>query len=162
MDDHAEDFRHFGGWDEDPATERDRLREVDFDIPERAWVTWGGEVVLLGGNPNPDEPFQEVCRIECPSPRALTGTISITGDPIGGQVIDVQLFQGVGRIDLRREFITFVPSSFDFFIPARILRLRTRIAPQSPPGTDVTVQAVFGPVYPWLDERLAARRRHRL
>lgn len=160
----AEDFRQFdfGGWHEDPTSERDRLREVDFDIPEQAWVTWGGQIALQGGNPNFDAPFQEVARIECPSPRSLTGTIALHGDPVGGQVIELQLFQGVGRVDLRRDFSMFVPSTLDLFVPGRMLRLLARIHPQSPPGTDILVQGVFAPEMTWLDERLAERRKHKL
>ncbi len=140
-----ETFERFPGWE-------DRgLRDVNWEVPSREWVTWGGEAVLDGQLINPNLPFQEVCRIECPNPRALSATLVIAGDPLGGQTVDIQIFQGVGRIDLRREFTAFVPTSLDINVAARIFRIRARVFAQSPPGTPIIVQAVVAPIYPWLD-----------
>lgn len=152
-------FRQFDAWEESPELVRMKKERVNFDIPEKAWVVWGGRVVLSGAG-DVNAGFQEVCRIECPSPRAVLGTLSILGDPTGFQQVDIQLFQGIGRVDLERQFTTSVPSSFDFQLPTRILRLLCRFQAQSPNGPDVEVQAVWAPVYTWLDDRLAKQRGH--
>lgn len=147
------------------ATPEDELRAQGQDpnvkavwsIPETQWVTWGGEVRFPPVAPfNPNAPFQEVARIELPTPRACFSSFSGIGPATS--VITFQVHQGVGRVELVREFdLVCSPTgnAVDPIFAGRIIRVLARESVNSNAGNAFIAQCVLSPIYPDPDMRRA-------
>ncbi len=138
--------------------EQDPVIEPNWDIPETQWVTWGGEITAPGtGLATKDTPFGEVARIEVSTPRLIVATLSVIAP--AAQTVDVQVFQGLGRVDLARAFIMNGGDLLELQLPGRIIRILTREESISPAGVPIVVQVVLAPTFPDLDMRKGATLR---
>lgn len=138
--------------------EQDPYIAPNWDIPETQWVTWGGEVTAPGdGTATKDTPYAEVARIEVSTPRLLWATLTVLAP--AAQLVDVQVFQGLGRVDLQRDFLMNGGDLVELQLPARIVRVRTREEASSPAGVPIIVQAVLAPTFPDPDMRKGATLR---
>lgn len=115
---------------------------------DAAWVTWGNRIVIgpnLQSNLSPQVP-SEICRIECPSPRAVRVTLQCEG-PVTAMV-DFLVRCGVGGVELTRTVSLSPPSSVDLEVAGRIVRVEVWLSTPAP--ADVTTTCVLAPVVPWM------------
>lgn len=117
-------------------------------LPQTQWVVWGGEVELPALNViAPDLPFQEVARLELPTPRAVAITVRVAAP--GVSIVQLQVTQGIGRVELVREVLLAGNGVLDLpSIPARISRVLVREHVSSAGNNPIVVQVVLAPLYP--------------